>query len=338
MCSCVDVLGIPHGKAFDQVDVDQHSRKASKLWHPDKGGSVLAFEFLMVCKTWLRNESIRREYLNQLAMFTRQKIAISAFNEIFQESQKDKKIYKGKSSNFQVETVEVRHLFLDSSGSMKEKHGKKIRIEVGKEVLEQIGDILELSPVNIHMIGSKSKLLYSQDDSVSLKDIESVWGSGGGGTFLWKYIYECMKDHINSEHEAIIITDGEDNHSDGEFAGLSGFNEVMKRLSGKLKISLFLIGNSLPQDSAKTLRDLCSASGGEFAQLLEGEAFSREHLVFFSRIGATHAERAKRSIASKTEYLQLADRGSAALFQWFLPPHAEQGQRRCRGSTCVHAV
>jgi hypothetical protein len=63
---------------------------------------------------------------------------------------------------------------LDNSYSVKEVHKSRTSITIGKDVLDQMGDILERCPVHAHLIGSASKLIYAQNEAVSLQDIASA--------------------------------------------------------------------------------------------------------------------------------------------------------------------
>lgn len=163
---------------------------------------------------------------------------------------------------------------------------------------------------------SHKEELYQRKDELLLS-----WTIKDACTYLWHYIYEQIKDFKDSKHEVVIITDGIDDRSPVPFKGLLGFNELLTRMhGGKVRISLYLIGNSLSAADAKRYRDLCLASGGFFHQspdsALSG-ASALEDLI--GPLLLPEGERDKLARHQQMAYQQMLLNGEAQRFEWYLP-------------------
>mmetsp|Transcript_8851 Transcript_8851/g.20962 ORF Transcript_8851/g.20962 Transcript_8851/m.20962 type:complete len:288 (-) Transcript_8851:167-1030(-) len=220
------------------------------------------------------------------------------------------------------EQTSMCHVFLDSSRSM-----SGVRLQRAKQVLRDVFPRFVLTPTAIHLIGNKkapfqSRCLFSHTAQLENREAEvmNAWTAKAGRTFLWEYVYQQVRDFAELNHEVILITDGDDNGSSGDFVGLNGFNEFMTRMSGKrMRISLFLIGNSLAAEHASAYRDLCLATGGVYSHSSDSGEYAMTLQEFVAPLLLTEAERDILAQHQQAEYLHMLDNGDANAFEWFSP-------------------
>jgi len=217
--------------------------------------------------------------------------------------------------------ISMCHVFLDGSSSMGG------RMEQAKRVLHDVFPRFVLNPTSIHVIGDakgrrRSRCIFSHMVELEHKEAEvmSAWAADASCTFLWEYVFAQVKDLAELEHEVVIITDGEDNQSSAKFSGLEGFNQLMSRMGGKrLRISLFLIGNSMPSGHASSYRDLCLATGGIYHHSPDGGDHALAVEEFVAPLLLTEAERDLLAQEQQAEYLRMLRHGDAKAFEWFQP-------------------
>lgn len=251
----------------------------------------------------------------------------------------------GPSADMNPEQMGLLHIFLDASGSMN-NHG---RISKAKHIVSDLWPQFVLTPTDIHFIGSRAKCGNSivshrffgrERDLEDQKEVLMRAWKTNGGTFLWQYVYESIKDFGGCRHEAIIVTDGVDELSDGPFKGLQGFNELMKRMQGEtIRISLMLIGNSLPQGDAQAYRDLCLATGGVFHHQPERASDQTDEALhalavqdFVCPLLLPDGERDDLAKVQRMEYERMLEDGAATHFDWYLPLATTQAVSRSSGS------
>lgn len=125
--------------------------------------------------------------------------------------------------------------------------------------------------------------------------IVSMWTASTGGTYLWEYIHHvlCGKVHSGDE-EVVIMTDGQDNESDGKFSGIAGFDHMITTLKD--------CGNTLPRITVMCVGDVDCTSGYEgLSRASGGFAFSTRNRGakgiegFRAHMLSSHAERSEKA-------------------------------------------
>jgi len=108
------------------------------------------------------------------------------------------------------------------------------RLEVGHSALKSIEDRIDRTPTAVHFIRYSSFLKFRFEDDPKVSDIIPVWKASGGRTQLWEYIFHVVAKEKqptgSKKDEVVIITDGYDNGSAGEFRGIEGYNHLMTEL------------------------------------------------------------------------------------------------------------
>ncbi|CEM38746.1 unnamed protein product [Vitrella brassicaformis CCMP3155] len=214
-------------------------------------------------------------------------------------------------------SAQMCHLCLDDSGSMRGS-----RLQKGKSALKALQPRLDVTPTNVHLIGgtSNSRLIYRHTDKLTARGLDKAWTANGGATYLWEYVYKSTMDYKDQEHDLIIITDGEDNHSPAPFRGLTGFNELMTRMKGNIRVSLLLIGSGLSGSQAKVYHHLCLATGGVYHHQPDNDNdFSLVMQQFVTPLLLTQAERETVAFEQRCEYENLVAKGEATQFDWYKP-------------------
>ncbi|CEM28358.1 unnamed protein product [Vitrella brassicaformis CCMP3155] len=349
-CDFRVALGFLPGEKTTRGDVLRAAKKVTDWYHPDKHGSHDTFIHFNQAKEVLATPRLAKEY-NEAVEEEKElqeeeggQIDWRQFNRRFlKRAEKKNRVVKAAGTTPQPSTshgvpranstastastptsvepesaqdIQMCHLCLDGSGSMGGE-----RVQKGKKALKELQPRLDVTPTNVHLISSKgdSRLIYRHTDILTESNLAGAWTTGGG-TYLWEYIYTATKDYKDLQHEIIIITDGEDNHSPAPFSGLDGFNELMNRMKGKIRISLLLIGNSLSTKSATVYRDLCLATGGVYHhQADSSQNFSLVMQNFIAPLLLTEAERDIVACEQKHEYESLVAQGQATAFEWYLP-------------------
>lgn len=156
---------------------------------------------------------------------------------------------------------------LDDSGSMAgTKHEK------GKLALLDIMPRIERTPAEVHFIRQRgqSTQVFSPSDDIVYNDIIDHWKCGHM-THLWEYLHGVLAGIASPKVEVVIVTDGYDNQSPGEFAGPDGFSHMMRELikvGKKPRFRVFCTGNAECTGSGNLYyRDLALATGGSFVAL-----------------------------------------------------------------------
>eukprot|EP00927_Polykrikos_kofoidii_P059393 TRINITY_DN54552_c0_g1_i1.p1 TRINITY_DN54552_c0_g1~~TRINITY_DN54552_c0_g1_i1.p1 ORF type:complete len:592 (+),score=78.93 TRINITY_DN54552_c0_g1_i1:76-1851(+) len=151
------------------------------------------------------------------------------------------------------------------------------------------------------------------------------------GTFLWQYVYGSITQNHSRDQEVVIVTDGIDNDSDGDFRGTDGFNHMMALLSESgirhPRITVHCIGNV--ECTKAKYRELAMASGGDF--FMSSDQDGRQKFV--THMLMTHSERVAKESSQKEHYAQLTSGESR--FPWFVPAVIERGGSEAqRGYSC----
>jgi hypothetical protein len=206
----------------------------------------------------------------------------------------------------------------------------------GEEVWCESCENLTYPPL-VEVLGPRSYRLFDKDADFEIEEVLEQWNMTGLKTYLWQYLLHPLLQESSKEHEVVIITDGHDNDSGGDFHGIAGFNALMQRLkeSGR-KLPRFIVlflgadhdndrsynGYSSPFNG---YRDLALASGGAFFSDVDPQAGTQ--FARYARL--SHADRSSRSLGQMRQYQKLLAKGEAHSLPWY----AELPEPRSGGDT-----
>lgn len=222
--------------------------------------------------------------------------------------------------------VATFQVFLDASGSMGWDLNGSTKIQKGKDVLRSLFPRFASTPTRVHKIGEPDGRKLSRRIFKDIDDLEdheddliAAWSHDAACTFLWEYIYQeaslLPQDNIQ---EIIIITDGIDNASSGEFQGLEGFQALTSSMSKNCRISLLLLGKAR-KDVTNKYRDLCMATGGFFHNYAEHSECTEIVVKFVAPLMLPEGTRSLLAMEQKGRYFNMLDNGEAIKIAGFLP-------------------
>jgi len=160
-------------------------------------------------------------------------------------------------------------IYFDTSGSMWQKIDGVSRIDLSRQVWDDVLERFDGQYAKISTINSKgsSQVLGTlrKRNAESLRQIKIP--EPGGGTYLWEFLVNEAEQLIQTSSDWIflIITDGGDGESKGEFRGVEGFVPCVERIKEiGIDAEFKILGLGLKQDVADTFRKLCGETGGHF--------------------------------------------------------------------------
>lgn len=230
-----------------------------------------------------------------------------------------------------VETI----LYLDDSASMKGTNLSK-----GHQILASMSNILT-SNIRVVKFGSRKTIIAARDEELSLSLAHFGWDASSGSTYMWKMIEDDVIGKYapgNGKLRIVIITDGEDCLSPGEYRGMRGMDPMMRVLLGKgfdIEWHIVMLGRiddgfgSLSRRDANRYKSLAAATGGSFlvedGSILnlvfnENKKEAADFLDTLKESGES-GDAARRARRQK-DYLLEANAGKREKFDWLtlLPP------------------
>jgi len=351
-CACFEIfnmadLWLRHAKV-DEEEYKQRFKRAAKLYHPDKGGSEEHMVHLKACSALLRDPSqskVRKEYIVEMK---------KVLGKCSKQAEK-RKMTQGECYRSEVEMLhdcetgiclsapkalpsdlagaseytdkgimERLVVLIDDSASM---DGWKI--ESAKAALASVMPRIERTPTDVHFIRSRdgpdgfvsTQLFAYNDTGINYEDIAKEW-KACCTTYLWEYTHGVVSGIVSPVIEVVLLTDGEDNDSPGEFGGPQGFSHMMKLflVVGKQpRFRVYCIGNDACMGQNKYYRDLALATGGTFVSVDKDTdaTTKREGLATFAEeCNAPFQERSDRSASAKNQYQTLLLDGDAKKYDW----------------------
>ena len=215
-----------------------------------------------------------------------------------------------------VEVVGVETaLYLDDSGSM-----------VGSGIDEGCAALRAISPLlrgmtRVIKFGSAPTLLAPRDVGVSDSLVQMAWDGSSGGTYMWHMIEQDVRTRYrpgSGKLRLIVVTDGQDTLSPGEYNGVRGMDPMMRTLTGAgydVEWHIIVLGN-VPD--SQRYRSLATATGGSFLAVdTWGGASGKSALLAALDDDDDDARRERRR-----GYERDATAGKASKFGWYkaLPP------------------
>jgi hypothetical protein len=228
-----------------------------------------------------------------------------------------------------LETV----LYLDDSGSMSGN------LSLGKSALTSVADLLQESPTRIVKFGSGKSVIAPREDKWSTALTCLNWDASSGSTYMWKMIEEDVLRRYKpapagkekGKLRLIVITDGFDTDSPGEYRGIKGMDPMMKTLLAKgydIEFHIIVLGDHQQHAQAlKRYKSLAEATGGGYMALSGGMYVSEKNPDMKSFVknletsNDTTLSRERRA-KQRQEYLSEARSGKKENFDWLrlLPP------------------
>lgn len=230
-----------------------------------------------------------------------------------------------------LETV----LYLDDSGSMRSN------LSLGKSVLTSMADLLREAPTRIVKFGSGKTVIAPREDEWSTALTCLSWSASSGSTYIWKMIEDDVLRRYRptppgaggrGKLRLMVITDGFDTDSPGQYKGIKGMDPMMKTLLAKgydVEFHIVVLGqhDSRAQSALKRYKSLTEATGGGYLELSSGwYASEKDPTVrsFMTNLEASNdmARDQQRRGRQKQQYLSDARAGRKENFDWLkqLPP------------------
>ena len=125
-------------------------------------------------------------------------------------------------------------IYFDTSGSMWQKIDGVSRIDLARQVWEDVRDRFDGQYSKISTINGKGDSVVlaplRKRNIDTLRHVEIP--DPGGGTYLWEFLIEEAKQLIQTSSEWVffIVTDGGDVESEGEYYGIEGFVPCAKKI------------------------------------------------------------------------------------------------------------
>eukprot|EP00930_Biecheleria_cincta_P090783 TRINITY_DN80241_c0_g1_i1.p1 TRINITY_DN80241_c0_g1~~TRINITY_DN80241_c0_g1_i1.p1 ORF type:complete len:308 (-),score=62.56 TRINITY_DN80241_c0_g1_i1:2-817(-) len=215
-------------------------------------------------------------------------------------------------------------VLIDDSASM-----KGWKLESAKAALAGIMPRLERTPSDIHFIRSRdgpagfvsTQVAAYNDTALTYEDIANNW-QVCCTTWLWEYAHGVVSSIVSPLIEVVILTDGEDTDSVGEFLGPNGFSHMIKLflVSGKQpRFRVYCIGNEVCMGKNKYYRDIALATGGTFVSVdhTTNATTRRSDLARFAEeCNAPFQERRERALQAQSRYQTLLLDGDAQKYDW----------------------
>lgn len=161
-----------------------------------------------------------------------------------------------------IETV----LYLDDSGSM---YGSNL--SKGQSLLNSMWSSLSCN-LRIVKFGTYKTVLSERSENISvLPEVTTnmMWNAQSGLTYMWHMILNDIQQKYrpgSGKLRIVIITDGYDCQSPGEYNGINGMNPMMRDLLGAgfdIEWFIVIIG-SISSTELKKYKSLATATGGAF--------------------------------------------------------------------------
>jgi hypothetical protein len=229
-----------------------------------------------------------------------------------------------------IETV----VYLDDSGSMSHN------LSMGKSALASMAPLMQGTSTRIIKFGSGKTVISPREQSWSTALTCLNWDAGSGSTYMWKMIEDDVLRRYRPGPGApagklrlIVITDGFDTHSPGEYQGIRGMDPMMKTLLGKgydVEFHIIVLGNHDDRASHSALnryRYLAEATGGGYMALSSGFLMNEKDPSvkhFLGNLQASGDATKSQALRAKQKqsYLKDAKAGKKENFGWLksLPP------------------
>lgn len=164
-----------------------------------------------------------------------------------------------------VDGVETA-LYLDDSGSM------KAHLFQGKYALSSMEHLMQKN-IRIIKFGDHKSVLSTRVSKWDSALTTVAWNASSGATYMWKMIEEDVMERYrpgSGRLRVIVITDGCDTRSPGEYNGISGMNPMMRTLLREgfdIEFHIIILGQtglfgSLSEGDIKKYQSLAGATGG----------------------------------------------------------------------------
>lgn len=225
-----------------------------------------------------------------------------------------------------IETI----LYLDDSGSMSGKLGQ------GKAALQDMSHLLQNTHTRIVKFGSAKAVVSPRENGWSTALTCLNWNASSGSTYMWKMIEDDVlsryRPNPGGKLRIIVLTDGFDTESPGEYHGIRGMDPMMKTLLHKsydIEFHIVVLGQHYSRSSQDALRryqHLAEATGGGYVAL--SDLFYNEKSAgiqkFLGNLTISNDMEMSRKLRAEKQvgYLEAAKKGQKERFDWLksLPP------------------
>lgn len=222
-----------------------------------------------------------------------------------------------------IETV----LYLDDSGSMDGN------LYQGKAALDSMAPLIQGSSIRTVKFGRGKTIVSPREKEWSTALTFLNWDASSGSTYMWKMIEDDVLQRYRPSPSGanpgklrlILITDGFDTDSPGEYRGIKGMDPMMKTLLAKgynIEFHIVVLGNHSRgnQIALKRYQSLAEATGGGYMALsgLFYNEKSADVINFMSSLDASNDTTGSASLRrrQRQDYLEAAKEGKREKFDW----------------------
>lgn len=178
------------------------------------------------------------------------------------------------------------------------------------------------------------RTIHSKGESQTLKQVgtytvsqlrNTTFPARNGGTYLWKFLVEEGEEliELTKKWMFVLISDGMDNESTGNYRGVNGFRKCVEELQKlNIDVEFHIVGLGLPEDACDVFRQVSGSTGGVFYNLgnsNDEDEESLEEIIHNLNIALDEAIdpalRARSRRRRQIEYLETCSEGDLDLVE-----------------------
>jgi hypothetical protein len=212
-------------------------------------------------------------------------------------------------------------LFADAGNIRRE------RWEIAMDLWGSIIDHIASMPLTVRTIHSKGESRTLREiGNYSVHELKNTqFPPRNGGTYLWEFLVKEGRGLIEQTDKwmFILISDGMDNESSGQYKGVEGFRKCVEELQKlEIDVEFHIVGLGLPESACDVFRQVSGSTGGVFYNLgntneEDEESLQEivENLVIAIDEAIDPALRARSRRRRQTEYLETCSDGDLELVE-----------------------
>ena len=194
------------------------------------------------------------------------------------------------------------------------------RLEEGKRVLQSLRPLID-GPTRVVKFGSHPTVVATRQpaDEIPESSLQLQWDGSSGATYMWKMIEEDVVGRYTpsgGKLRIVVVTDGEDTRSPGEYQGMSGMDPMMRYLQERgydIEWHIVVIGDDIARASRNRYASLAAATGGGFLAVDAFDARDPKAQAFLRALAQSGGEREQR----RRQYEIDAQQGKRERFDWY---------------------
>lgn len=199
--------------------------------------------------------------------------------------------------------------------------------DIAMELWGSIIDHVASMPLTVRTIHSKGESqTLKQVGTYTVSQLKNTtFPARNGGTYLWKFLVEEGEEliELTKKWMFVLISDGMDNESTGNYRGVNGFRKCVEELQKlNIDVEFHIVGLGLPEDACDVFRQVSGSTGGVFYNLgnsNDEDEESLEEIIHNLNIALDEAIdpalRARSRRRRQIEYLETCSEGDLDLVE-----------------------